>query len=239
MTRAFPLSALVALLPALLPAPALSQDTPEALIELVEHHCIAPFPGQAIYDLPASDWTVVPPRDAARYAGNVAIQEAIDYAAFATESGGKPLGTDPDEKWFGLTLQEYDDALQSERDFIRRDWLRLFSHGESGAHLLISAAIYPEDVAGGIYDPRDWDSTSCWLWHPDAANPLNAAITTRWGLPVGSRLVTPLGTLTRHYARVDVKDTQMELQAVVSQTNPEFDDSLAASVLHLKVTDRW
>lgn len=229
---------LLTALAVLLPVPALAQNTPEALIAFVETHCIAPFPGLAIYDLPRDSWSVVPPRKAARQAPQIAIQEAIGYAAFAVAGGGKPL-TDPDERWYGLTIQEYQDELSNQRDFASRDWLRLFSHDPSGARLFIGADIFPDDVADGSYDPLDWATTSCWLWHPDKDHALNDAITARWGLPFGNRLDTPLGTLTRHYARADVKGTQMELQTVVLEPNPGFDDALAKTILHLRVTDRW
>jgi len=235
MTRAALLPALAALL---LPLAASAQVSPARLIEIVERHCIKPFPGLAAYDLPTEDWLTIPARDAVRHAANLAIEKGIDYANFAIEGGGKLL-TDPSEKWYSLTLEEYKDKLFDQRDYTLSDYKRLFVHVDSGAHLFVSAEIFPNDVAEGTYDPQDWGSTSCWLWHPDADHPLNAAITDRWGLPYGNRLPTPLGTLTRHYARADVDNFQMELQTVVLQPNPDFDRNLADTILRIRVTDRW
>ena len=212
------------------PASLHAADTPTAMLDFVEDHCARPIPGAAMLELPEG-WKPVNARRAAAQAQNIAIEEGISYADFAIYQSGALL-VDPNDKWFVRSVSEYTQELRSQRDFIQRGWTRLFLHRATGTHLLISAGIFEGD------DVEVWDTVECWLWHPDANNPLGAAIIDRWDLPIGTRLPNPFGQYSHHYATLFVDGKKLELQTMVIRPDTTFTKHVAPTILRLRVQDR-
>ncbi|MEO1493328.1 MAG: hypothetical protein AAFV19_14330 [Pseudomonadota bacterium] len=219
MTRLF--AGLVVLLPAIATA-----QTPLDVITFVETHCVRSAPAGAFYDLP-DGWKRAD-RSATRFwLPSIAVEEGIDYAAFITHQIEVSKEVDAERGW-PLTVEAYEDQLSDERSYTRSDWQRLYVHRDSNTHLFIGAG---EDTD----NPDDWFPPRCYLWHPDADNPLAAAITARWDVPFGDRLVTGLGQATFAWNKVVVEGGEMTLESRVIRPYTDFAEGLAPVILKLEL----
>jgi len=206
------------LLLALMPDLSLAQD-PSKMLSFVENHCVQIAPAGDLYTLP-NGWDRAQEQIARSWLPSLAIEEGIDYGAFIAYQI-EIVKVVPAEQATPLTLERYEEQLSAERSYTQSDWQRLFIHKESGAHLFISAG---EDTD----NPEDWFSPTCYLWHPEAQNPLASAIIDRWDVSFGNRMITPLGQATNAWNEVVIGPDSFTLEARVIRPNTDFAEGLAS-----------